>query len=40
MDHYRQGRVMVERMLSCRDEKEQEELSRILEKAEFTLAKI
>lgn len=39
-DHRRQGRVMVERMLSCLDEKEQEELIRILEKVEFTLSKI
>lgn len=39
-DHRRQGRVMVEGMLSCLAEKEQEELIRILEKVEHTLSKI
>lgn len=39
-EHRRQGREMVERMLTCLVEKEQEELIRILEKVEHALSKV
>jgi DNA-binding MarR family transcriptional regulator len=37
-DHDRRARLMVERMLSCLDEQEQEELIRMLEKVDNTLS--
>ena len=37
-DHDRRARLMVERMLSCLDEQEQEELIRMLEKVDSTLS--